>query len=126
MSASRTILVIDDEDDIREVIALSLESMEWRVRAARSADEGHAMAAREHPDAILLDVMMPGKDGVTKFRELRDDPATRGIPVILLTAKLHPADRREFDRLDVAGVIGKPFDPLRLGEEIAAMLGWRA
>ena len=68
----RRILIIDDEDDIREVAALSLESVAgWEVIRACSGMEGLTRAAEYQPDAILLDVMMPGMDGPTTFRELR-------------------------------------------------------
>ena len=74
---ARKILIIDDEDDIREVAALSLESVAgWDVIVASSGAQGLARAAEQRPDAILLDVMMPGMDGPTTFRELRKNPAT--------------------------------------------------
>ena len=73
----RRVLIIDDEDDIREVAALSLESVAgWEVIRASSGVEGLARAAEYQPDAILLDVMMPGMDGPTTFRELRKNSAT--------------------------------------------------
>jgi len=74
---SRKILIIDDEDDIREVAALSLESVAgWDVAMASSGAQGLLRAAEYQPDAILLDVMMPGMDGPTTFRELRKNPVT--------------------------------------------------
>jgi len=119
------VLLIDDEDDIREVAALSLESVaEWRLFDARSGEEGLARAETEQPDVILLDVMMPGMDGPTTFRKLRANPATEHIPVIFLTAKVQPADRRSFRELGVQGLIAKPFDPLLLAGQIAQTLGW--
>ena len=75
------ILIIDDEDDIREVAALSLETVAgWQVFVANSGSQGLARAIDLQPDAILLDVMMPGMDGPTTFRELRKNPATARIP----------------------------------------------
>jgi CheY-like chemotaxis protein len=122
---SRRVLVIDDEDDIREVAQLSLEmTTGWEISAASSGAEGIAAAAREKPDAILLDVMMPEMDGPTTFRHLRDDPATAHIPVILLTAKAQSSDRSRFLALGVNGVLTKPFDPLTLGSDVASTLGW--
>jgi CheY-like chemotaxis protein len=74
---SHRILIIDDEDDIREVAALSLETVAgWEVMTANSGAQGLARAIEHQPDAILLDVMMPGMDGPTTFRELRKNPAT--------------------------------------------------
>lgn len=120
------ILIIDDEDDIREVAALSLESVAgWEVVVADSGAQGLARAMEHKPDAILLDVMMPGMDGPTTFRELRSNPATAKIPVLLLTAKVQSTDQRRFADLGVEGVLFKPFDPLTLHAKIADTLGWK-
>lgn len=120
------ILIIDDEDDIREVAALSLETIAgWEVLTAASGAQGLARAIEHRPDAILLDVMMPGMDGPTTFRELRKNPATTEIPVLLLTAKVQSSDQRLFADLGVDGVLFKPFDPLTLHSQIASALGWK-
>ena len=122
---SKCILIIDDEEGILEVARASLEALEgWRVLPARSGKEGLACAATECPDAILLDVMMPDLDGPTTLQQLRANPATRSIPVILLTAQVQVADRHRFASLDVQGVISKPFDPLRIAAQISTTLGW--
>ena len=120
-----SILIIDDEDDIREVAALSLESIGgWQVIVAGSGTQGLARAIEHKPDAILLDVMMPGMDGPTTFRELRKNPVTAKIPVLLLTAKVQSSDQRRFADLGVDGILFKPFDPLTLHTQIAGALGW--
>ncbi len=120
---SRHVLLVDDEDDIREVATVSFEAFAgWRVSSASCGAEGIAKALDERPDAILLDVMMPDLDGPSTFKRLQDDPNTRDIPVILLTAKVQPADRRRFEQLGVAGVLTKPFDPTSLAEDVAAIL----
>jgi CheY-like chemotaxis protein len=120
-----SILIIDDEDDIREVCALSLESVAgWTVVTASSGAQGLARAIEYQPDAILLDVMMPGMDGPSTFRELRKNPATARIPVLLLTAKVQSSDQRRFADLGVEAVLFKPFDPLTLSTQIAGVLGW--
>jgi CheY-like chemotaxis protein len=122
---SHRILIIDDEDDIREVAALSLETVAgWDVAMASSGPQGLARAAEYRPDAILLDVMMPGMDGPSTFRELRKNPATARIPVLLLTAKVQSNDQRRFADLGVEAVLFKPFDPLTLSTQIAGILGW--
>ena len=119
------ILIIDDEDDIREVAALSLETVaDWQVLLASSGPQGLARAAESQPDAILLDVMMPGMDGPTTFRELRKNPVTAHIPVLLLTAKVQSSDQRRFADLGVEAVLSKPFDPLTLAAQISKALGW--
>jgi len=121
----RRILIIDDEDDIREVAALSLETIAgWEIVVARSGAQGLAIAAECRPDAILLDVMMPGMDGPATFRELRRNPVTASIPVLLLTAKVQSSDQRRFADLGVQAVLFKPFDPLTLAKQIGDSLGW--
>lgn len=125
MTRSRRVLIVDDEDDIREVAEVCLHLIGgWEVLTARSGAEGIAAAGREQPDAILLDVMMPDLDGPATFQRLQADEATRHIPVILLTAKVQAVDRRRFADLGVRGVIAKPFDPLTLSRDIAETLGW--
>ena len=121
----RRILIIDDEDDIREVAALSLESVAgWQISTADCAAEGIKKAIAEKPDAILMDVMMPAMDGPTAFKEMQKIPEIAHIPVVLLTAKVQGVDQRRFAGLGVAAVLFKPFDPLSLSEEIATALGW--
>jgi CheY-like chemotaxis protein len=122
---SHSILIIDDEDDIREVAALSLETVAgWQVFTANSGSQGLARAVEVKPDAILLDVMMPGMDGPSTFRELRKNPATAHIPVMLLTAKVQHSDQKRFADLGVEAILFKPFDPMTLSDQIAAVLGW--
>ncbi len=122
---SRKILIIDDEDDIRQVAALSLETVAgWDIIVASSGVQGIQRAQENLPDAILLDVMMPGMDGPTTFRELQKNPITSKIPVILLTAKVQSADQRRFADLGVRAVLTKPFDPLTLSGQMERILGW--
>ena len=121
----RRILIIDDEDDIREVAALSLESVAgWEIITARSGAEGIEKAKEEKPDAILMDVMMPAMDGPTTFREMQKVPEISAIPVILLTAKVQGVDQRRFAGLGVTAVLFKPFDPLTLADQMSTALGW--
>jgi CheY-like chemotaxis protein len=122
-----TILIVDDEEDIRAVAALSLETIEgWTVHTAINGAEGVRRAMELQPEAILLDVMMPEMDGPTTFLALQQEPLTRNIPVLLLTAKVQGADQRRFAGLGVAAVLSKPFDPITLGSQIAAALGWQS
>ena len=122
---SHRILIIDDEEDIRDVAALSLETVAgWDVIVASSGAQGIARAIEHQPDAILLDVMMPGMDGPTTFLELRNNPVTAKIPVLLLTAKVQATDQRRFADLGVEAILFKPFDPMTLSTQIAAALGW--
>ena len=125
MSDPRRILLIDDDDGIREVARASLELVAGHeVVTAASGQEGLDAARRDPPDAILLDVMMPGLDGPATFARLQEQTETRDIPVVLLTAKTQEADRRRFAELGAAGVLTKPFDPLALPADVAQILGW--
>jgi CheY-like chemotaxis protein len=121
----RRVLVVDDDDHIREVATLALEVVGgWTVISTGSGEDAAEIARRERPDAVLLDVMMPGVDGPTTLARLRENPETAGIPVILLTAKNLLVDRRDFSELALAGMIAKPFDPMTLAGEMARLLGW--
>jgi CheY-like chemotaxis protein len=121
----RQILIIDDEDDIREVASLSLEATAgWKVLTASSGSQGIELAISHQPDAILMDVMMPGVDGPTTFRQMQQIPAIAHIPVLLLTAKVQGMDKRRFADLGVTAVLFKPFDPLTLAEQVAEALHW--
>lgn len=117
----RLLLLVDDDDDIREVAATALELVDgFRIVTARSGLAAVQQAQEHCPDAILLDVMMPGMDGLETVARLRASDRTAHIPVILLTARV------DGDTPDgtIAGVIAKPFDPMRLGAEVCRLLGW--
>jgi len=121
--ATKRILIIDDEADIREATQMCLEIMgEWEVLVASSGYEGLSKAATEKPDIILLDIMMPGMDGLTTFKLLKENTATAQIPIIFLTAKAQSNEQREFKQLDIAAVITKPYDPYSLSSQIADVL----
>jgi CheY-like chemotaxis protein len=123
--STRRILVVDDEDDIREVAQVSLELVgHFEVLTASGGRAGVVSARAEMPDAILLDVMMPDMDGPATLSELKSDPKTRDIPVIFLTAKTQTAERSRLASLGAAGIMTKPFDPLKLASEVAATLNW--
>ena len=118
-------LVVDDDDSVREVTQMALELVaKWHVLAADGGAAAIELAREHRPDAVLLDLMMPVVDGRATFQALRADEHTRDIPVILLTAKLQVGGTQIWDDLDVAGVIAKPFSPMTLGDEVAAMVGW--
>lgn len=123
--SARRVVVIDDDDDIRAVARLALERVAgWEVHLAANGPEGVDLAARVHPDAILLDVMMPGVDGPATVELLRARAETAAVPVVLLTASTTADDRRRLESLGVAGLVPKPFDPLTVHRDVAAVLGW--
>jgi len=121
----KKVLIIDDEDDIREVASLALETGgDFDVATADGGLAGLLEASTRRPDVILLDVMMPELDGPSTYRRLQESEETRSIPVIFLTAKVQPADRRKLADLGALGIIAKPFDPMQLAAEVAAITGW--
>ena len=122
---SRTVVVVDDEDDIREIAVLALEAVQgWQVHPVRSGAEAADVVARVRPDAVLLDVMMPGQDGPATLAELRRRDDTRDVPVVFLTAKAQASERAALEAMGAAGVLAKPFDPMALGADLEAVLGW--
>ncbi len=111
------ILVVDDDDCIRQIAQIGLED-DFIVITAASGAEALQTAAREKPDLILLDRMMPGMDGVATLSKLRELETTRSIPVIFLTAKVQRDEMENYAKLEVAGVLAKPFDPMNLADDI--------
>ena len=124
---TRRLLVVDDEPDVRAVVRLSLEHVGgWQVVDVDGGLAGVDAARRDRPDAVVLDVMMPGTDGPATFRLLQSDARTADIPVVMLTARVDRADRRVWLAMGVRGVLAKPFDPLQLPAQLADVLGWQA
>lgn len=122
---TRKILVIDDEDDIREIAKISLQVLkQWQVLTAKSGEEGLEIAAKAQPDAILLDVFMPGIDGLVTLDRLGKAPNTQLIPVIMLTATGVIVSEQKYAELGAKAIINKPFDPGMLGDQISLALHW--
>ena len=122
----KQILIVDDEEDVRAIATLGLQmGAGWEVLTASSGAEGIAIAAQHHPDAILLDLMMPNMDGRATLQHLKQQPETQSIPVILMTAKVQASEQHNLHDLGVAAVITKPFRPLTLAQQIIDALTWR-
>ena len=120
---NKTILIIDDDDDIREATQLCLEVVgNWEIITASSGKQGIKKAIVQQPNLILLDVMMPVMDGIQTLKKLKTNLETKNIPVIFLTAKAHPAEQRQYTQLDIIEVITKPYDPFELSDRIAKVL----
>ena len=109
-------LVVDDERSIRLLCRVNLIASGIDVLEASDGREGLELARTERPDLVLLDVMMPELDGWTVARELAADEQTRDIPIVFLTARADPADRRLGEQLGGVGYVVKPFDPVTIGE----------
>lgn len=115
----KRILLVEDDPDIQTVTSMALGSFGgYTVHVCGSAREALDSAASFKPDLILLDVMMPGMDGLDTLKALREIPATATTPVIFLTARVQPADVALYNELDSLAVIRKPFEPTALVETI--------
>jgi DNA-binding response OmpR family regulator len=120
--AARRVLVVDDERSIRLLCRVNLAASGMDVLEASDGREGLELARRERPDLVLLDVMMPEVDGWTVARELAADAQTRDIPIVFLTARADPADKRLGQQLGGVGYVVKPFDPVTIGDLVENVL----
>ena len=119
------ILVADDEPVNLALIKRRLEWEHYRVETAEDGGQAVEAAGRVLPDLIILDVMMPFMDGLQACRLLKEDPATRDIPVILLTARAQESDVQEGFAAGADDYIRKPFSPRELSARVQAVLGRR-
>ena len=118
---SKTILIIDDEEPIRELLKLTLQSAGFdSILEASDGEDGLALAARYLPDLILLDLMLPGMDGLSVCRRLKTSPDTRMIPIIMLTAKSDESDIVVGLEMGANDYITKPFSRKVLTARIRA------
>jgi CheY-like chemotaxis protein len=122
--SERRLLLVDDDDDIRAVATLSLEHVgDWTVVNASSGAGALKAVAEQGPfEVVLLDVMMPDLDGPGTLAQLRAGPLPDDVPVVFLTARVESSERERLSSIGAAGVLAKPFDPLRLPEELDAVL----
>jgi two-component system, OmpR family, response regulator len=117
------VLLVDDDPRIRKIAQISLEGVGgWKVSLVASGFEAIEVARREHPDVILLDVMMPEMDGPTTLARIREVAEIASIPVIFFTAKVQKQELDSYLALGAAGIISKPFDPMKLPGEIAEIV----
>jgi two-component system phosphate regulon response regulator PhoB len=116
------ILIVEDERDIADLIAFNLQRAGYEVIKAYDGIEGTEVALRELPDLILLDLMLPGRDGYSVFRELRRDLRTVNTPVIMLTARAQTEDRIQGLEAGADDYLTKPFSPKELMLRVQAVL----
>ncbi len=118
-----TVLIADDEHNIRHILDFSLNAEGFDVLSAHTGEDALALAREQRPDLIILDVMMPGKGGIETCRILKEDPETAGIPVILLTARSSKADRDAGEEAGANDYITKPFSPQKVVDAVQGLLG---
>lgn len=115
----RKVLLVDDDEDIRVIGEMALREVGGlEVVMASGGEQALQLVGSERPDVVLLDVMMPRMDGPTTFKRLRQDEATAEIPVVFVTAKVQRQEIQRYLDLGAIGVIGKPFDPMTLADEL--------
>ncbi len=119
---SRKILIVDDEVYILHILDFSLGAEGYEVITAADGEEALEKARTEKPDLVVLDVMMPKVDGFEACRRLKNDPETREMPVILLTAKGREVDRKMGIEVGADDYMVKPFSPSKLIQKIESFL----
>ena len=122
------ILIVDDDPDLVEAVTMILESKDYDVIAAYGGIEGLEKAKTEEPDLIVLDVMMPDKDGYAVCKELKADPKYREIPILLLTAVVSKISTTRYTQqmgleTEADDYIDKPVEPAELVKRIEVLLG---
>jgi CheY-like chemotaxis protein len=119
------ILYVEDEEDIRRIARLALERFgKFTVEVVGDPLAAMDAIAAFGPDLVLLDWMMPGMDGPTLFRRMKENERTRNLPVVFITAKASAVELNELKQLGAAGTISKPFAPKELPEQLRAI--WEA
>jgi DNA-binding response OmpR family regulator len=117
-----TVLVIDDDPVILELLRVNFEIEGFEVICASDGEEGLKRAQTEHPDAVISDIMMPRRDGLQLLADLKADPSTENLPVILLSAKAQKAEVQQGLDMGADDYITKPFDPLELIDRLNAVM----
>jgi len=120
--AKGRILIIDDEEDLIELVRYNLEREGFQVKGATDGESGLDLASKETPDLVIVDLMLPGIDGLEVCRALRSGSRTSSIPVIMLTAKSAEADRIVGLELGADDYVTKPFSPRELAARVKAVL----
>ena len=120
--ANEHVLAVEDEEDILELVRYNLEKEGYRVTGVVSGEEALRRARSQPPDLIVLDLMLPGMDGLTVCRELKQDAKTRDLPIIILTAKGEEADIVAGLELGADDYVTKPFSPRVLLARVRAVL----
>jgi DNA-binding response OmpR family regulator len=121
-TAEGRILIVDDESAIRLVCQLNLASVGFQTLEASDGETALTLARTEHPDLILLDVMLPGIDGLDVAKELASSPETREIPILFLSARSDRSDEERGHEVGGLGYITKPFDPAELIDKVRDVL----
>src|SRR5579864_3809977 len=123
MGAKQLVLIVEDDAPSRLLATATLEDDGYDVETAGSAEEAAGMIARRSPDLILMDIQLPGMDGLELTRKLKSDRSTAGIQVVALTAHTMPLHERAALAAGCAAFLAKPVSPAVLSAEVRACLG---
>jgi CheY-like chemotaxis protein len=118
----KKLLIVDDDPGIRGLVRMTLGRGDYEILEAADGEEALTLARRHRLDLVLLDVDMPGRSGVEVCQALRDDPDTAGIPVVMLTARAGPLDRKRGLEAGADDYLTKPFSPLALLRKVDEFL----
>jgi CheY-like chemotaxis protein len=121
----KKILIVDDQAEVRELVGVTLSIGDYNIMQASNGDEALAVTRTEHPDLVLLDVMMPSSsmDGFEVCRRIKSDPATRNTIVVMVTARGQEQDLATGKKVGADGYFTKPFSPLQLMSMVEEVLG---
>jgi CheY-like chemotaxis protein len=121
----KKILIVDDQLEVRELVQVTLEIGDYQILSAENGQQALEIAQAEHPDIILLDIMMPGSDidGIEACRRLKADPATADITIVMLSAKGQEIDIESGKTAGADDYFTKPFSPIALIEKVEAVIG---
>ncbi len=122
---TKLVLLVDNEANVREVVEACLQDLGgWDVLSVASVREGWNRLVAVQPDAIVLDISIPSREGLVFLQQVKANPATQSIPIVLLTARARWFTLKQLESFGVVGAIAKPFNPISLTNEIAKALGW--
>ena len=122
---SKKILVVEDDPSALRLVGYALEQEGYQVITASDGLEGVRKARDEHPDLVILDVMLPGLDGYEVCQQLRHEPETAKLPILMLSAKAREIDKDIGLKIGADGYLAKPADPLTVVDKVKALLASR-
>lgn len=122
---AHTVLVVEDDPVIQRLLEVNFSLEGFDVLIADDGEQGLAAVAEHHPDIVVMDIMMPKLSGLEALGHLREDPATAGLPIILLSARAQHSDVQAGLDAGADGYVTKPFEPMDLVEQVRQVLGDR-
>jgi CheY-like chemotaxis protein len=122
-TSGRRVLIVDDEASIRLICRINLAASGWTCQEADNGEEALARIRGERPDVVLLDVMMPIRDGWMVAEDVAGDPTVRDIPIVFISARAEQRDRERAHSLGAVGYVTKPLNPVGLSAAIDEILG---